>query len=99
FLEHTRAYYFANANPQVYCASADLMERNLNRRVETCFPVAKPTLAKRVINELRGYIEAAPGRWELDAEGNYQQPPAATSEQKPQQLLLLEQLAGYSEVP
>src|SRR5690606_40345059 len=37
FLEHSRIYYFSNAETKVYCASADLMERNLNRRVEVCF--------------------------------------------------------------
>lgn len=93
FLEHTRAYYFANAKPQVYCASADLMERNLNRRVETCFPIAKSNLAKRIINELQGYIDSELGRWELNSEGNYLAPSAKQSaEDKPQQQQLLELL-------
>lgn len=93
FLEHTRAYYFANAKAQVYCASADLMERNLNRRVETCFPIAKPNLAKRIIAELQGYIECKPGRWELTAQGNYLPPQKQIDpEHKTQQQLLLEQL-------
>jgi polyphosphate kinase len=45
FLEHSRIYYFENGgNPQVYLGSADLMPRNLNRRVETLFPVKDPVI-------------------------------------------------------
>jgi polyphosphate kinase len=43
FLEHSRIYYFENAGqPQVYLGSADLMPRNLDRRVEVLFPVEEP---------------------------------------------------------
>jgi polyphosphate kinase len=53
FLEHSRIYYFHNnGDPQVYLASADLMDRNLMRRVEIVFPVEPADLKKRVINEL-----------------------------------------------
>ena len=49
FLEHSRVYWFANAgDPELYCSSADWMERNLLRRVETCFPIIDPELAARV---------------------------------------------------
>ena len=71
FLEHTRAYYFANAEHKVYCASADLMERNLNRRVETCFPVYQPNLEQRIIEELKLCIEQPAQRWQLSTEGKY----------------------------
>jgi polyphosphate kinase len=43
FLEHSRIYYFENAGqPQVYLGSADLMPRNIDRRVEILFPVEDP---------------------------------------------------------
>ncbi|MCC6630292.1 MAG: polyphosphate kinase 1 [Chloroflexi bacterium] len=45
FLEHSRIYYFRNGgDDEVYLGSADLMPRNLDRRVEVVFPVADPTL-------------------------------------------------------
>ncbi len=40
FLEHSRIYYFANGGKEeIYLGSADLMPRNLNRRVEVLFPI------------------------------------------------------------
>ena len=45
FLEHSRVYWFGNADqPVVYIGSADLMDRNLMRRVETLTPVDSPSL-------------------------------------------------------
>lgn len=53
FLEHSRIFYFENAgNPEVYIGSADLMDRNLIRRVEVVFPVEQPDLKQRVIEIL-----------------------------------------------
>jgi polyphosphate kinase len=53
FLEHSRIYYFFNGgDEQVYVGSADLMPRNLNRRVEVLFPVEVP----RLIRHLRDHI-------------------------------------------
>lgn len=43
FLEHSRIYYFQNGGKEeIYFGSADLMERNLNRRVEVVFPIENP---------------------------------------------------------
>ena len=47
FLEHSRVYYFYNnGDEEMYLGSADLMERNLDRRVEILFPVNKEYLRK-----------------------------------------------------
>jgi polyphosphate kinase len=73
FLEHSRVYYFKHASPSVYCSSADLMERNLHRRVETGFPIEKGSMAKRIIGELEHYVEDAWQSWLLQSDGSYQQ--------------------------
>ena len=49
FLEHSRVYWFANGGkPDVYIGSADLMERNLDRRVEALCPVRDKALAEHI---------------------------------------------------
>ncbi|MBP8972815.1 MAG: polyphosphate kinase 1 [Anaerolineae bacterium] len=53
FLEHPRIYYFANGGtPEIYMGSADLMPRNLDRRVETVFPVEDEQIKTRLLNEV-----------------------------------------------
>jgi polyphosphate kinase len=71
FLEHSRVYYFKNASPSLYCASADLMERNLNRRVETGFPIENEHLQTRVLEELSYYIDDNWQSWSLENDGSY----------------------------
>ncbi len=53
FLEHPRIYYFANGgSPDIYMGSADLMPRNLDRRVETVFPVEDEQIKARLFDEV-----------------------------------------------
>ncbi len=53
FLEHPRIYYFANGgSPEIYMGSADLMPRNLDRRVETVFPVEDEQIRVRLLDEV-----------------------------------------------
>ncbi len=53
YLEHARIFYFENGGrPEYYCASADWMPRNLERRVEIMFPVEKPELQKKILHIL-----------------------------------------------
>jgi polyphosphate kinase len=75
FLEHSRVYWFANDNePETWCSSADWMDRNLLRRVETCFPILRPDLAARVhAEELDNYLRDNTQAWMLGGDGNYTQ--------------------------
>lgn len=53
FLEHTRIFYFHNnGDEKVYLSSADMMTRNMDRRVEILFPILKPHLRDRIIGWL-----------------------------------------------
>lgn len=73
FLEHSRVYWFGNDGAsELFCASADWLERNLLRRVETCFPIMDPELAARVRDEaLDNYLADNLNAWELHADGEY----------------------------
>jgi polyphosphate kinase len=72
FLEHTRVYYFENGDdPEVYCASADWMERNMFRRVEIAFPVTDARLGKRLRRDLHAYLEDDTEAWLLGPDGVY----------------------------
>lgn len=51
FLEHTRIFYFRNGgNEELFLGSADLMPRNLDRRVECLFPIENREIQQRIIN-------------------------------------------------
>lgn len=55
FLEHSRIFYFNNAgNEEIYVGSADWMNRNLDRRVETLFPIEDPQLRLRIRDQILG---------------------------------------------
>jgi polyphosphate kinase len=73
FLEHSRIYWFGNdGEPELYCASADWLERNLLHRVETCFPILDEDLARRVFKEaLQNYLDDNTNAWVLEADGEY----------------------------
>ncbi len=53
FLEHARLYYFRNGGQEeLFLGSADLMPRNLDRRVELLFPIESPHLRKVLVDDL-----------------------------------------------
>ena len=78
FLEHSRVYFFQNSAPQVYCSSADWMERNLDNRIEVCFPILKKKHIIRIKSELEMYLNDQGQSWELGADGEYR--PLANAE-------------------
>jgi polyphosphate kinase len=73
FLEHSRIFYFHNnGKEEVFMGSADLMPRNLNRRVEVVFPVEDPKLIKRVKKEiLATYMSDNVKARRLESDGTY----------------------------
>ena len=72
FLEHSRVYYFENAGKrEIYCGSADWMDRNLFRRIEVAFPVESPELQTRVSDDLNLYLADDCQAWTLASTGQY----------------------------
>jgi polyphosphate kinase len=72
FLEHSRVYYFENGGErEVYCGSADWMDRNLHRRIEVAFPVNAPELQMRVVDDLKSYLKDNVQAWILQSDGLY----------------------------
>ncbi len=72
FLEHSRVYYFHNdGQAEIYCASADWMERNFFRRIEVCFPIEDRSHRERIVRDLETYLEDNTQAWELDSKGTY----------------------------
>ena len=54
FLEHSRVWYFYNDGAEdLYLTSADWMRRNLNRRIETAFPILEPSIKQKIIDILQ----------------------------------------------
>ncbi|WP_423747844.1 polyphosphate kinase 1 [Halopseudomonas nanhaiensis] len=72
FLEHSRVYYFLNeGQEQVWLSSADMMERNLEKRVETCFPLEGKKLITRAKQELQVFLTDNTQSWILQPDGSY----------------------------
>ncbi|MDH5585120.1 MAG: polyphosphate kinase 1, partial [Nitrospirota bacterium] len=73
FLEHSRCFYFQNGgNDELFIGSADLMTRNLDRRVELLFPIENPNLRKHIVdNVLKPYLKDNTQGRRLEADGTY----------------------------
>jgi polyphosphate kinase len=75
YLEHSRIYHFAHGGPGgepiYYIGSADLMPRNLDRRVEALVQITAPALQVRLREILDVNLSDTKLAWTLDAEGNW----------------------------
>jgi polyphosphate kinase len=94
FLEHSRIYYFHNGGRfEIFMGSADLMRRNLDRRVEVLFPIADPILKRKVRDEvLEVYLHDTEDAHELSRNGAYHRVlPAAKAEPMSAQLHFVEE--------
>ncbi len=76
FLEHSRVYLFGAEDPQIWIGSADMMHRNLDRRVEAIVRVDDPTSRERLRAILDLALTDTVGTWTLDAEGAWHRAPA-----------------------
>jgi polyphosphate kinase len=76
FLEHTRIFYFRNAGQEeVYLGSADMMPRNLDRRVEVAFPVEDPSLVRFLHDEVLAiYLADLAKARHMKSDGTYDRP-------------------------
>jgi polyphosphate kinase len=72
YLEHSRVFSFSNAGrPELFIGSADLMERNLDRRVEAIVPIEDLEAKARIDDVLKVMLEDDRRSWQLCADGVY----------------------------
>ncbi len=94
FLEHSRVYVFENdGNPEIYAASADLMNRNMFSRVETCFPIENSKLRERIMHDLDCYLKDDSQAWILQNDGSYLHMQPKGEKPFQAQMVLLEEMA------
>ena len=97
FLEHARIYAFHNdGNQEVYASSADLMNRNMFKRVEVCFPIENKKLAQRILRNLDLYLNDNSQAWIMQSDGSYVRVTRGKDEPiiQAQAMLLLEAQTG-----
>ncbi|BCW64037.1 RNA degradosome polyphosphate kinase [Paenarthrobacter sp. TYUT067] len=72
FLEHSRVFAFGNGGePVVYIGSADMMHRNLDRRVEALVQLASKEDTATVMDLMRRYVDDGTASWHLDSSGHW----------------------------
>ncbi len=72
FLEHSRIFWFKNGgDPLVYCGSADLMERNMDRRIEILWPLESLELKTKLTGILNTFLMDNCKSHEMQNDGTY----------------------------
>jgi polyphosphate kinase len=94
-LEHSRVYAFERGGEHtIYIASADLMPRNLDHRVELAVPISSPELRAELLDTLeRGFTDNQ-SSWDLDCDGVWHRRSPATGERPRSLQLELAELFG-----
>lgn len=82
FLEHSRIFYFHNrGDEEILIGSADLMQRNLNRRVEILFPIEKPALIRHIRDRILSvYLKDNVKARRMKKDGSYERMPRKDGE-------------------
>jgi len=75
YLEHARIYFFKHDKVKSYISSADLMPRNLLRRIELMTPILEENLTQKIEQILMLQLADNSLRWELQTDGNYTKVP------------------------
>ena len=98
FLEHSRIFWFLNGgHEEIFIGSADLMERNLDRRVETLMPVTGAEFVRHLRDDvLDAYLRDTERALVLDSAGHYE-PPAPAAERFDAQEYLLRRAADKAD--
>ena len=96
FLEHSRIYRFENGGaPEFFIGSADLMTRNLSRRVEAVAPVCDPAVKAELETILRTYEQDNCSAWDMQPDGEYiRRHPAEGDARRGAQQVFIERSAG-----
>jgi len=90
FLEHSRTFYFENGGePEIFCASADWMERNFFHRVEVAFPIERRAHRTRILENLELALADNCQAWRLLPDGRYERLSPGESPKLSQQAELL----------
>jgi polyphosphate kinase len=92
FLEHTRIYYFRNNGLEhYYIGSADIMKRNLDRRVEVITPVESSVLQGQLREIFDLQLADQRGAWDMQSDGSYiQRQPKGNDDKRSAQELFIE---------
>jgi len=95
YLEHARVFYFRNGgHEEVYLSSADWMIRNLEKRVETLFPVSDENQRRRLIGMLKIYFDDNVKARRLLSDGTYERVPQKGPRVRAQEKLYRESVAA-----
>jgi len=89
FLEHSRIIHF-RATDEFWIGSADMMHRNLDRRVEVMAQVKDPRLASQLNDVFDSALDPATRCWELDMDGKWTASPKADETVRDHQVSLME---------
>ena len=97
FLEHPRVWCFGSGDDaEVYCSSADWMERNFFRRVEIAFPIRDAKLRACLLEDLQVYLDDNVEAWLLQPDGSYERATVADGNPVCAQTRLLERYTAPS---